>query len=409
VTNSNVLHRSTDDRVLAGVCGGIGKHLKIDPTIVRILWVLFSLFYLTGLIVYIILALVIPEGPQTASDMTSEILLEYMSQRFPEWSKIAIHNFQDITSGWETEILAFDVMYTHSEKSEKHAWILRAYSGTSGSDIAKYEYGVYKILHSLEYPVPLVILVETDTCWVGKPFIIMDRIIGHTVQNFIQSGDEEDRLRIIKEMSMLNLKLHQIDWSKASGIPEKYYTVKPKDMFLQRIDGNRNWISSRGVEYLLPLVDWLQLNHDKISFDRYSILHGDFHPMNVLVDTEGNYFVIDWTSARLGDYRSDLAWSMLVAFIYNDNEYWQFILQEYESAAGEKVEDMDYFMVDAAMGWFALILISLRDGAESMGVREDSTEMMRSTLPLLTKLHDLVEKITGVRIKEIDDQINKDS
>jgi len=69
VTTSNTLHRSTDDRVLAGVCGGIGKHLKIDPTIVRILWVLFSLFYFTGLIVYIILVLVIPEGPQTASGM----------------------------------------------------------------------------------------------------------------------------------------------------------------------------------------------------------------------------------------------------------------------------------------------------------------------------------------------------
>ncbi|MHA1481639.1 MAG: PspC domain-containing protein, partial [Candidatus Thorarchaeota archaeon] len=69
MTTSNALHRSTDDRVLAGVCGGIGKHLKIDPTIVRILWVLFSLFYFTGLIVYIILVLVIPEGPQTASDM----------------------------------------------------------------------------------------------------------------------------------------------------------------------------------------------------------------------------------------------------------------------------------------------------------------------------------------------------
>jgi len=36
---------------------------------VRILWVLFSLFYLTGLIVYIILALVIPEGPQTTPGM----------------------------------------------------------------------------------------------------------------------------------------------------------------------------------------------------------------------------------------------------------------------------------------------------------------------------------------------------
>src|SRR5689334_16631054 len=34
------LTRSTTDRMLAGVCGGMGKYLKIDPTIIRIVWVL---------------------------------------------------------------------------------------------------------------------------------------------------------------------------------------------------------------------------------------------------------------------------------------------------------------------------------------------------------------------------------
>lgn len=69
MTNSNALHRSNENKMLAGVCGGIGEHFNIDPTIVRILWVLFSLFYFTGLIVYIILALIIPEGSQTAYGM----------------------------------------------------------------------------------------------------------------------------------------------------------------------------------------------------------------------------------------------------------------------------------------------------------------------------------------------------
>jgi len=322
--------------------------------------------------------------------MTSEILLEYLSQRFPEWSKIAIHNFQDITSGWETEIFAFDVAYTHSEKSEEHAWILRIYPGTPGPDNAKDEYKTYQILQSVEYPVPQVILIETDTRWLGKPFIIMERIIGHTAGfHLLQSGDKEDSLRIIREMCTLNLKLHNTDWSKVPGIPEEYYKVTPKDMFLQRIERFRNWFSDKNVEYLLPLVNWLQSNHDKISFDRCSMLHGDFHATNILIDIDGNYFVIDWTAARLGDYRSDLAWSMMIAFIYHDNEYWQLILKGYESAAGETVEDIDYFLVEAAISMFAYILISLKDGAESLGMREETVETMQSSLHLLTKLHDL--------------------
>jgi len=339
--------------------------------------------------------------------MTSEILLEYLSQRFPEWSKIAIHNFQDITSGWETEIFAFDVTYTHSEKSEEHAWILRIYPGTPGPDKARDEYKTYQILQSAEYPVPQVILIETDTRWLGKPFIIMDRIIGHTAEfHLLQSRDREDSLRIIREMCTLNLKLHNTDWSKVPGIPEEYYKVTPKDMFLQSIERFRNWLYDKKVEYLLPLVNWLQSNHDKISFDRCSIIHRDFHAANVLVDIEGNYFVIDWTAARLGDYRSDLARSMLLARIYFDNEYWQLILKGYESAAGETVEDIDYFLVEAAIHMFAYFLLSLKDGTESLGMREETVETMQSSLHLLTKLHDLVEQITGIRIKAIDTQIN---
>ncbi len=57
------LYRSRSDRQLAGVCGGLADYFGIDPTIVRILFVLLALAGGPGLIFYIILALVIPEAP----------------------------------------------------------------------------------------------------------------------------------------------------------------------------------------------------------------------------------------------------------------------------------------------------------------------------------------------------------
>jgi phage shock protein C len=59
------LYRSRNNRMLFGVCGGIGKYYNIDPTIIRILWVLFSLIFLIGFLAYIIAAFVIPEEPQS--------------------------------------------------------------------------------------------------------------------------------------------------------------------------------------------------------------------------------------------------------------------------------------------------------------------------------------------------------
>lgn len=49
------------DRMVCGVCGGIGEYLGIDATVVRLLWVLFSVLGGAGLLAYIIAAIIIPE------------------------------------------------------------------------------------------------------------------------------------------------------------------------------------------------------------------------------------------------------------------------------------------------------------------------------------------------------------
>ena len=59
------LYRSRTDRQLAGVCGGLANYLEIDPTMIRIAFVLLALFGGPGLLLYIIMALVVPEEPTT--------------------------------------------------------------------------------------------------------------------------------------------------------------------------------------------------------------------------------------------------------------------------------------------------------------------------------------------------------
>ncbi len=60
--NGKQLFKSDANRVLCGVCGGIGEYLGIDPTIVRLVAVLLGLSG-TGLLVYIIAALIVPSRP----------------------------------------------------------------------------------------------------------------------------------------------------------------------------------------------------------------------------------------------------------------------------------------------------------------------------------------------------------
>lgn len=58
------LYKSMTNKVLCGVCGGIGEYFNIDPTIIRLIWLLLVCGAGSGLLIYIIAAIIIPEPPQ---------------------------------------------------------------------------------------------------------------------------------------------------------------------------------------------------------------------------------------------------------------------------------------------------------------------------------------------------------
>ncbi|MHB8926477.1 MAG: PspC domain-containing protein [Bacillota bacterium] len=57
------LYRSRHERVIAGVCGGIADYFKIDVTVVRLIWAVAVFAGGTGILAYILAALIIPEEP----------------------------------------------------------------------------------------------------------------------------------------------------------------------------------------------------------------------------------------------------------------------------------------------------------------------------------------------------------
>lgn len=58
------LQRSTSNKMIAGVCAGIGEYFNLDPTIIRVLYVLMVFFAGFGILLYLILWLVIPSESQ---------------------------------------------------------------------------------------------------------------------------------------------------------------------------------------------------------------------------------------------------------------------------------------------------------------------------------------------------------
>ena len=58
--NDKRLYKSSENRMLCGVCGGIAEYFNIDPTLVRLVWVLITCFGGAGILAYIIATVIIP-------------------------------------------------------------------------------------------------------------------------------------------------------------------------------------------------------------------------------------------------------------------------------------------------------------------------------------------------------------
>ncbi len=76
------LYRSRNDRMISGVCGGLGDFFGIDSTLIRVIFVLLTIFGMSGLIIYLAMLLIVPEEPLT--DISQSPVSETAPDEIPD-------------------------------------------------------------------------------------------------------------------------------------------------------------------------------------------------------------------------------------------------------------------------------------------------------------------------------------
>lgn len=73
-THNKKLYKSRDNRVIAGVMGGLGEYFDVDPVLIRVFYIVLAIFtaFIPGIIAYILMALVIPSQPEVVHEEAKE-------------------------------------------------------------------------------------------------------------------------------------------------------------------------------------------------------------------------------------------------------------------------------------------------------------------------------------------------
>jgi aminoglycoside phosphotransferase (APT) family kinase protein len=327
---------------------------------------------------------------------------EYYSRLYPHKTGLTIVKVEDIICGWEAQLFTYVVEYQEAEQVVCDERVIRLFQGQS-SEKAMREFNILSRLHGVGFPVPEVFHIETETSALGGPFIIMEMVKGCNLSDVLHDVSEEEAERLMTEFTKIWIDLHRLDGSKIiPGFPVGDTNVYLDDVLSMA----KGLINDLEVTWFQPVIDWLEARRGTITLEGLSIIHMDYHTRNVMLRDDGRLVVLDWTQVTPGDYRVDLAWTILLMGTYGPSKIRDIILERYERVSGKEAIDIEFFEVIAIARRLLSIIISINMGPEKLGMRSGAVEMMKRDSEHLYKVYDLLKERTGIRLLEFEEFLN---
>jgi aminoglycoside phosphotransferase (APT) family kinase protein len=235
-------------------------------------------------------------------------------------------------------------------------------------------------LSAAGYPVPRIHNVVTDSEWLDRPFLVMDLLDGKSLWD----PSVLDRSTDAAVTADLMVRLHRID--------PAYFDVLPWSVERWREEA-RPYVDR--FPGLGPPFDWL--------IDRIRLLppvpcHNDLHPGNILQDSQGQVWVVDWTAFGVGDPRLDAAWTRMLGTMFGDERFVSLFVDAYQEATGLTLADP---AVDALTAWrrVADVLWFLTPEGSRIIRPGAAIDQQLGRLAVATMW---IEEVTGMRIPEVD-------
>lgn len=331
-----------------------------------------------------------------------ERLVPYLESLYPDRSSISVTNLEEINMGWETELFTFEVDSIKNGDPIIEYRVLRVFQGDSAARKSAKEYYLMSKLDEVGYPVPRVYSLELSGETIGKPFILMERILGNTLDATYRNETPEDLRKGLRRLIGLFVWLHRLDITPFKDIIELPF-------YDDHIQYNLDWYWRRAQEqlsWMKPVVDWLRERKSLIDPMPQSLLHMDYHGMNVMLREDDSEAVIDWGASCIGDYRMDLGWTMLLYTTFGGDMFRDPILAEYTENRGRRVKYIEYFEVMATARRIIDFVITMEGDVGSVGLKSEVVEMMKESKDHYHRVHDVLTARTGIRLEKFSEALD---
>jgi aminoglycoside phosphotransferase (APT) family kinase protein len=326
-------------------------------------------------------------------------LSRYLTSRYPD---TVVFNFNFLVSGFESEIYTFQLQRSHFSQQ---AYILRLFIGKGATEKLTREARGLSLLHKVGYPVPALFLQETEPGILGKPFEIIEKLEGQALWPLLASAEPHQQGQLLSRFGSLLARLHKLDWrlfTENSDVYEK----NPTRLLDEIISQYRSLYTKYKLNGFIRIIDWLDTHKNEISV-RPAVAHQDFHANNVLLCSDAQLFVIDWTQCAVSDYRIDLAWTLLIMGDLGNPDWGKQILSGYASDSNHPIDHLDYFNVLVTMKLLASAVISFHVGPEELGLRPDVLKLTKEQLSIYKQLSQRIRNITGLTLPELEDVLER--
>jgi aminoglycoside phosphotransferase (APT) family kinase protein len=317
----------------------------------------------------------------------------------------AVADVRLLASGYETNIFAFSLAPVNDAGELPRHCVLRLYSGENTAEKAAREFEVMRRLHAVGYPVPMVHTVGISDSPFGSPFLIMEQIMGVSMGATYWSAAGQERAELEALHMQFMQRLHRLEPGvilPESPLAQQSAPDAGLTSELSALAELRMRLEAQEPPSLQAIFAWLNSRRASVASDRVAVIHGDFHPNNILLGADGAASVIDWSNVRVSDYRMDLAWSRLITRADDQHEHGAQELRLYERFAGRPVRDLAYFEVMACMRLVISTLISLRYGAARQGLRPEASALMQEGREHLRYVLALLQERTAIRTPDLE-------